>query len=96
MLDKEGSGGGKELIFLPYQNAAGDLFRKERDKFEVRTAVDGQRAIQTKSAAEPFLHKEHGIGEERITQRDAQVFFLPTQPVENVLPTFSRRGRISG
>ena len=50
-LYEQGSGRGEQLVFLPDQHAVGGVFRMDRDKPQVWSAVDGQRTVKAESTA---------------------------------------------
>lgn len=63
-LHKEGSGGRKELVLFPGQDAPGGFLGIKGDKPEMGIAADGQSAVQTEGGAQAFLYNEnHSLGE---------------------------------
>ena len=79
-LKKQGDCRRKQIVFLPYQHAAGGVFRIGWDKAQAGAAVNGKSPIQTKSTAHALFHQQGSIGEERIAEGNFQILFLPANP----------------
>ena len=71
------------MIFLPDQHTAGSMLRSDRNKTQMRAAVNRQGTVQTKSASQTLFHKKYRIRQKRIAERNVQILLLPVQPVQN-------------